>query len=124
MNKRQKKKLKNRDGVFHYGWSHWGWNKIKHVRYQVYAVAYLETMIFKMKPTSSDGDSLCFSIRPSNFKRSGRYILRPHNPIRKTSKAFSDRIRELNNEYYLLMAIYKDNLILDYLDKKFDNFRR
>lgn len=113
MNKRIKKKLEKRDNHFHYLKIHQGFNWIHRTRFEVYACAIVETMIFKIK---NEGK---FTLRNTNIKRAGANILKPHDPISKTSKEFSNRIGEIHNEYYRLKAEYEDKQIFDFLDREY-----
>lgn len=103
MNKRQKKKMQKRYMKFRYDFNNWGWNFTRNVRISTYTHLYVEILSLVIK----EGQ---IKINPMNIRRAGRYILKVQDPIRNTSKAFSDKIGELIKEQNRLECI-KEGLI-------------
>lgn len=91
MNKRQKKKIQNRNMKFHYDFYNRGWNFVRNVRISIYTNLYVEILSLVIK----DGQ---IKINPINIRRVGRDVLKARDPIRDTSKAFSDKMNELIKE--------------------------
>lgn len=104
MNIRQKKKMQKRNMKFRYDVDNRGWDFVRNVRISIYTNLYIEILSLATKDEQ-------IKINPINISRAGRDVLKTRDPIRKTSKAFSDKMNELIEERDRLECI-KEGLII------------
>lgn len=104
MNIRQKKKMQKRNMKFRYDVDNRGWDFVRNVRISIYTNLYIEILSLVAKDEQ-------IKINPINISRAGRDVLKTRDPIRKTSKAFSDKMNELIKERDRLECI-KEGLII------------